>query len=372
MVYVGGGTNDRATSDRDSVRPKASENVYALTAADGSEQWRYEAAAGVASTPVARDGVFVVVGWSRGTHGTAQRLVRIDDGTETWTTASRDNFLNLLVVTDDTAYLGTSDDAYGIEGETLFAVQTNDGSKRWAVEAGDTTSATHHGDTLYVVEGGRRTTAVAGSDGSERWHRNMRPGTDEPRVFGDDMYLEAQQENQQGNYPVVAVDAADGSEHWRFSVPVDEPFVPTGAVASGGTVYITEYDGWLFGVNRGNGTERWRYATDGDTRNPPVVVDDTVYLASLTGGVHAVDAATGDRQWTRTVPGHARIASGNPRGIVVRGRKDEGAEYVRAYTPDGTEQWSFSHGRGLTNPHVDGTRAFVGTDDGYVLALGQQ
>lgn len=117
VVYVDGGSNGSAASDRDHVKPERSENVYALTADTGNEQWQYEAAAGIASAPIARDGAFVV-GWSAGTHGIAQRLVRLDDG--------------------------------------------------WSIEAGDTTEAAVHGDTLCAVDGSRRTTAFAVSDGSER------------------------------------------------------------------------------------------------------------------------------------------------------------------------------------------------------------
>lgn len=369
VVYVGGGTNDRATSDRKYVRPKTSENLYALAADDGSERWRYEAAAGVGS-PVVRDGVFVVVGWSAGTHGVAQRLVRIaPDGSKRWATEPRDRYLQLLDVARRTAYLGTSDDQFGVEGETLFAVRTRDGTQRWAVAAGDTREAVVSGETLYAVEGGRRTTAVAVGDGTERWHRNMPPATGEPRVFGDAMYLASERKNANGNYPVVAVRAADGRERWRFSVPLDGPFVPTGAASSNDAVYVTEYDGWLFAVDSGDGTERWRYAVDGDTSEPPAVVDETVYLASSSGSVHAVDAATGAHRWKRTVPGPAWIAAGTPRGLVIRGRSGKRTRYLRAYAPDGTERWSFSYAGRLTQPAVAGTRAVVGTESGYVVGL---
>lgn len=369
IVYVGGGTNENATSDEDYVRPATSENVYAIAADDGSERWQYAASAGVASSPIAREGVFVVVGWSAGTHGRAQRLARIDDGSETWTTEPRNRFLHLLAISDGVAYLGTSDDQFGVEGEKLFAVQTSDGTQRWSVEAGDATTAAVSGDTLYTVEGGRRTTAVAVSDGAERWHRAMQPGMGKPRVFEDTLYLEAEQQNNNGNYPVVAVHSSDGSERWRFSVPVDEPFVPTGAVPSGELVYVTEYGGWLYGVDRADGTEHWRYATDDDTRDPPVVVDGTVYLASNNGRVHAVDGASGERQWTQMVPGHARIVAGNRQGLIVRGGQEEGEQHLRAYAPDGTERWSFSHEGHFTGAAVDGTRAIVGTNTGYVAAL---
>lgn len=372
IVYAGGGINDRATSDDDRVRPDHSENVYALTADDGSEQWRYEAPAGVASSPVISDGVFVIVGWNAGAHGgTTLQLLRIDDGSKTWMTNARDRPLHLLEIAGGTVYLGTSDDQYGFQGETLLAVQASDGDLRWSVEAGDTTTATVYDDTLYAVEGGRRTTAFDVSDGSERWHRNMRPGTNDPRRFGDVMYLESEAKNEAGNYPVVAVDARDGSPRWEFSVPVDEPFVPTGAVESAEAVFVTEYDGWLFAVDPADGTEQWRYSTDDDTTDPPVVLDDVVYLATNSGSIHAVDAATGEQRWTRTLPGHARLAAGNQQGLVVRGGKEEGTQYLRAYAPDGAERWAFAHTGGVTHPAVDGTRAVIGTDSGYVVALAE-
>jgi len=200
----------------------------------------------------------------------------------------------------------------------------------------------------------------------------MRPATHEPRLFGDTMYLESEQKNEAGNYPVIAVSSADGSERWRFSAPVDEPFVPTGAVQSDDMVFITEYGGWLFGVDSSDGTEQWRYSTDGDTRDAPVVVGSTVCVSTITGNVHAVDAATGDRQWKRTVPEQPSIVAGNPQALVVRGGKEEESQQLRAYAPDGTERWSFSHDGGLTLPAVEGTRAVVGTDSGYVAALAEE
>lgn len=372
VVYIGGGTNDRATSDEDYLRPDTSENVTAVDVDDGSHRWQYAATAGIMTTPVAHPtGVYVVIGWNAGTHGRGQRLLRIDSGGSVrWISRSVDSFLHPLTLTDDTVYLGTSDDSFGYEGERLWALQTADGNRRWAIEAGDTRTAVVRNERLYTVEGGRRTTAFATADGTEHWHRSMPPAGYALRVYGDSLYLRSQDQNDAGNYPIVAVAADDGSERWRFSVPVDEPFVPTGAVASEDTVYVTEYDGWVFAVAADDGTEQWRYSTDADTRDPPTCAAGTVFLPTMNGRIEAIDAATGQRRWSRDVGGYPRIVDTTASGLLVHGDAKGASQSIRFYGHDGTERWSFIHPSGLTTPVLTGHRGVVGTADGYLVAVG--
>ncbi|WP_080505576.1 outer membrane protein assembly factor BamB family protein [Halorubrum saccharovorum] len=370
-VYVSGGTNDRATPNSDTAFPETSENVYAFRATDGTEQWRYEAPAGVRTPPTVEDGVFVVVGWSDGV-GRSQRLVRIDDGSETWTTEPRDQQLGLLAVSDGTAYLGTSDDALDVEDETLYAVQTSNGDQRWAIEAGDasdTDDAAVYDDTLYVVEGRSRTTARAVADGSEQRYWDMPPATDSPRVFDDELYLISSRSNR-SDYQVVSVSASEGTVHWQFSAPVNDPFDPTGVAVSDDTVCVTEYGGWLFGVDRADGVERWRYSVEDGRPTSEAIVDGTTYVTTVNGSVHAVDVATGDRQWRESLPGSAGIVAADSQGLII-GSIDDEERNIRAYTLKGTEQWSFSHTGRLTQSGVDGTRTIIGTETGNVAALGE-
>lgn len=369
--YIGGGTNDRATSDEDYHRPDTSENVTAVALDDGTIEWEYAAPAGIMERPIATTaGLFVVIGWTAGVHGVAQRLIRFGSkGTLHWTSESIDSFLSPLTIADGTVYLGTSDDAYGYEGEQLWALQTDSGAERWTIEAGDTRTATVHGGTLYTIEGGRRTTAFATVDGTERWHRSMPPGGDGIRVYGDSLYLRSQTQNANGNYPIVAVAASDGRERWRFSVQVDEPFVPTGVVADDDTVYLTEYDGWVFAVNAADGTERWRYSVTGDTRDSPVLADGTLYVPAMDGRIHAIDAATGEQRWSWMVNEFPRITDLTAAGLFVHSGGKRSRESLQLYGHDGTERWSFTHNGELTAPAVTGTRALVGTADGFLVAL---
>ncbi len=371
VVYASGGTNNRATSPRGNFDPNISENVYALSADEGSKKWRFEAPAGVMSSPIIEEGVFVIIGWNADRYRIAQRLMRVDDGTKTWKTTSRDDHVYLLQISDGAAYLGTSNDEVGLTGETVFSIQTGSGDQRWSIGAGNTTEGFVSGDTLYIVEAHERTRALAIEDGSDRWQQAMVPPSYAPQVFGDTMYLVPNRENKNGNYPLVAVDVTNGSEKWRFSLPVDGRFLPTGAVQVGDTVYVTEYDGGLYGVNSADGSEQWRYLVNYETRNQPVIVNGTVYMTVFDRGVHAIDAASGKRQWKQSVPGYPEIVAGNTQGIVISGGENS-EQRVHAYTPDGTERWSFSHAGSLTPPAVEGSKAFVGTNTGYVVALAEQ
>lgn len=44
--------------------------------------------------------------------------------------------------------------------------------------------------------------------------------------------------------------------------------------------------------------QQWAFEAGGSIESPPTVVDDTVFIGSLDTNLYAVDAETGDQQWT--------------------------------------------------------------------------
>ena len=369
-LYVAGGANAQGTPPRDNpVGPDTSQNLLALSTA-GEERWRYESDAAMQSRPVLADGaVHVVTGWSNGYSGVGARLLRVEsDGSFAWSNGPRSRFLSILGHAEGTVFVGTSDDAIGATGESLFAVGP-DGTTEWTVESGDAFDGTVHDGTLYVDNGGMRLLAIAPSDGSTRWSSDL--GLPGPlAVYGDTIYLDATSENENDDYPLVAVDAATGEERWRYGVDMPDRFVVSGALEAAGSTFVTEYDGLLAALDPADGSERWRY--DADARTGEFRVHDGTLYLPAGGDLHAVDAATGEGQWTRSVGSHVWRAYPSDAGVVVRARSGGDRDLFAGFDPDGTERWTFESAGGLTLPAVDGLRAYVGTESGYVAALGSE
>jgi outer membrane protein assembly factor BamB len=366
-VYAVGGTNGRATPNpnRDYLRPESSRNLVALET-DGTRRWRYEAPAGVFGPVPAADGVYATVGWSAGTHGVDNRVVRVVDGEQQWATDSVGRYLNVLATADGAAFVGTADDQRGLSGESLFSLAA-DGTERWRVEAGDAATAAVHEGSLYLPFADRQLVAFDTDTGGRRWTASGGLESSPPHPVGDQVYLDSEEQVGEG-YPIRAIDARDATERWSFVAATDDdsPFVPTGAVRQGDTVYVTEYGGTLFALDAADGTEQWRYRADGDTRDRPFVVDDTVYLGAFDDGVHAV-ATSGERRWQRPLDGPVRLRGADADGVVAAAG-EEGGDLV-AFGPDGNQRWRFTaQGRPRATTTV-GSRVYLGTEAGFLVAL---
>jgi len=264
----------------------------------------------------------VVVGWSAGTHGADQRLVRLADGERQWTTDPGERFLSILGSHDGTTFVGTGDDALGLSGETVHAVGP-DGNEHWRVESGDAYQGTVHDETPYVPYGHRRTTALDVETGVKRWRRVMEPAGEDLRVFGDTLYLGAGERNDDGDYPVVAVDAATGAERWRYAAEGgnEGAFAPTGAVEGpDGRVYGTEYGDLPFALERGPArksggtrstrTRASRPRSSGRRSPSPRSTADSTPSAPM--GSAAGSARSGNTSWasTRTRQGSSPTRAG--------------------------------------------------------------
>lgn len=366
-VYAVGGTNGRATPNpsRDYLRPESSRNLVAL-GTDGTRRWRYEAPAGVFGPVPAADGVYATVGWSAGTHGVDNRVVRVVDGEQQWSTDAGGRYLNMLATADGDAFVGTADDQRGLSGESLFSLAA-DGSERWRVEAGDASMAAVHEGTLYVPFADRQLVAFDTDTGGRQWTASGGLESSPPRPVGTQVYLDSENQVEEG-YPVRAIDARDATERWSFVAATDDgsPFVPTGAVRQGDTVYITEYGGTLFALDAAGGTERWRYRADGDTRDRPFVVGETVYLGAFDDGVHAVGPA-GKRRWRRALDGPVRLRGADADGVVAAAGEERGD--LVAFDTDGGERWRFRTRGPPRATTTVGSRLYLGTEAGFLVTL---
>ena len=60
-------------------------------------------------------------------------------------------------------------------------------------------------------------------------------------------------------------------------------------------------NGLLYAVNPVSGEEQWRFEAAGGIYASPLVVGDTVYIATQKGSVYAVDGQSGGELWQLTL-----------------------------------------------------------------------
>lgn len=366
-VYVPVGTVEISESDE----PDDSGWIVALDADDGAPRWTVELPAGPMDEPHIRDsGVYCITGGSGGFWGIDNRLVRFDpDGTERWRTDGVDQFLNVVAFGDGRAYLATSDDALGLDGQRLFGVDLASGEAEWSVEIGDAFRGRYLDGTLVVAYGGDR--ALGGFDpatGDPRWTKeDIQPlgtRTGSFSVADGAVFGEASEDDAR----FVAFDAADGSERWSYRPDDDERFSPISAGVLGDAVVGLTYRGRAFGLDAADGTERWTFDAGGEYGS--LVVGDGLAVVNGSGSLHALDPATGAERWR--VDGIEIRPYSAAGGTVVATGDTRHRDFVAGYdAADGTERWSFETDEDLTRPAVADGRVYVGSETGAVRALGE-
>lgn len=180
-------------------------------------------------------------------------------------------------------------------------------------------------------------------------------------------------------FELLAIDADDGRERWRFSRPEDSHFgeptrqsFQTPPILVDGTVFAGA-DVSLHAVAASDGSGRWSYRTNSSFR-PLLAVGNTVLLNSLVGDEDrtvALDAETGLVRW-RTTGRVTGLASGAGLVLAAIDPRD-GAAVVALDARSGEERWRRTPGNAATtheNPlAVAGGRVFYATDSVAALSL---
>ena len=309
--YRSDGRGSSPTVADETVFVGLDDDVYAIDAADGSQQWEARWQRTITSTP-AVSGEYVYVGaenkiyglnrsngeteWVASTSGRVTASPTVTDeyvvvgsqdnwmyaldrqtGTELWShrTNRFDPVTAGCAIADGTVYYG---DARGF----VYARDLESGSQQWRYRCeGAIESAPSVVDgTVYVGDTTGRVYALAASDGTEQWtYESNSASASSVAVANETLYVGC------GDGVLYALDTAGGSELWSYEAN-DTVHAP---IVANGVVYAGSEDGSVFAINATEGTEQWRFDTGGPVETSPAVHDGILYVQSRDRGLFAIE-----------------------------------------------------------------------------------
>lgn len=257
---------------------------------------------------------------------------------------------------------------------TVAAVASADGRVQWQRKTEFALSAGPDADGRQLVLGTSDglVVALSATDGSQAWTANVESEVlAVPRLNGDLVVVHTLDDNVHG------LDAATGTQRWRFpyAAPILTLRGSSSPVIADGAALVGLSGGKLVKLDLASGAPIWEVTVTlpsgrseleriADIDADPVIVGSTIYVGTYNGDLAAVDLASGDILWRRTLSSHAGLAA-DTRDLFVT----DSADHVWAAQPsDGAGRWKQEQltNRLLTAPALAGDYLVVGDLEGYL------
>lgn len=258
----------------------------------------------------------------------------------------------------------------------LHAFRGRDGAELWRFQtlgAVEGTPVLSH-ETLYFGSDDGGLYAVDPTTGRMRWrHATTAEVIHAPIVTPDTVYFVNSDDS------VFAVNSSDGTERWSYHR--DPPGGITasghaGLLMHGGRIITAFSDGNVVALGASDGAVAWERDTAGDNENTtganeghqtidvdttPVLCDGTIFVASYTAGMYALDPDGGGVRWR--IQGYRDIST-----LTTDGRwlyaTSATLGLLKVDPLDGTVQWARDLGsRAMEQPILHGHHLFVPTQD---------
>ena len=359
------------------------------SAVAGKLAWKFKAGDWAGGPAVSGALVNVVGNDGNKDEGFASTLHALDtaSGAERWKYTMTSNWVSgSPAVSGDLVYVG-GDDGY------LYALDAASGRERWKQKTGlsmDSTSPVVSGGLVYVMgisadildvtsDGGYYVCALDAASGTERWRfRSEASLVGSPVVSGGVVYAtsvgdptprEGESVVEDGPEPAAslyALDAASGTERWKFDIlDASSPAV------SGGLVYVGSLDGFLHALDASSGVERWKCSIE-DGAGSPAVAAGTVYVGGADRYLYAVDSASGGQRWKIKTSDWVYSPAVSD-GVVYVEEDDssgDGGHLFALGADSGVQRWKFgADGLGDSSPAVAGGQVYVTSGEGYLYAV---
>jgi len=256
----------------------------------------------------------------------------------------------------------------------ILALDPATGEVLWEQETGLAFSGGPEVDAEYIVLGSSDGDLVARSarDGAERWHARLDSEIlSVPRIAGSSVLVHTLDDS------VYAFKLDSGDQIWKYSHPAPVLTLRGSSMPAitDDSVIVGISDGKLVNLELQSGVPRWEttvtpprgrseLARIADIDADPIIVEDTIYVATYNGDLAAVDLTTGSVRWRRQLSAHAGLATSADMLYIT----DSDDLIWAATAANGTDVWKQEalKYRRLTAPAVLGNLVAAGDMEGYV------
>lgn len=265
----------------------------------GARLWSVQAGGAISTTPVALDGVVVVMVQNRDTFENSLAAYRASDGLLAWQAHSAGIGYSAPVTAGDLIIAESATNSGG--PAMLHAFTPATGAPVWTQEVtgSDTGIIMEHpvpfsdGAMVYLTENDSLF-AMRVSDHSLVWSKFVLGRS----VLGANgiVYVAGRSIVAQ-DLPadVTAYEGATGAKLWAHTVDAVGPDGMVMVAAGSGAVYVATDRGILHALSAATGNELWSFRAPAPITPPGALYNGSLYFAA--NGMYALDAATGAPRW---------------------------------------------------------------------------
>lgn len=297
------------------------------------------------------------------------------NGDRRWTASTRGAIYSSPVVSEGTVYVGSTDHFF-------YAFDAHSGHQKWKYDAGVplySTADVSNGTVCFGSD--KKIVGLGVTDGKERWTQEAGSYFQSRAASADGVFYLGGWDNT-----LYALDAQTGSPRWKAKMgraqsgkgPLSFYFAPAIAAPTvgGGRIFVCTNDGLLHAVNARTGEDDWtvRAPSGGDTfgHSSPLYVDGKVYLGGLgpNGDCYAVDAKDGKVLWQ--CPTGAENYDSSPAmsgGLVVIGSVSGQISWIDPAAGKIKQQYRLDPGHMFSTPAAAEKTIYATSVNGSVYAI---
>ncbi|MEP6844508.1 MAG: PQQ-binding-like beta-propeller repeat protein [Panacibacter sp.] len=296
-----------------------------------------------------------------------------------WTFKTGGAIRSTAITVNDIVYFGSSD-------RYLYALNKTTGKLQWKLNCGSslTSSPAYSKGLIYILSEQQKLFAIQANNGKIVWEKSI--GEDKPYDWGFDYYFPSPVINNDtlliasADGKVLALNKESGKSFWEFKA---RHFIRATPALLKGWIYVGDTDGDMYALDSKTGQLKWVYHTYGSSLindsigfdrkailSSAVVEDDAVVFGGRDGFLYCLNRFDGTLRWKFDNKVSWVVSSPSiVKGQIITGTSD--GHFVQSVNiKSGEEKWRVYSAAPLwSSPLVVGNYIYIGGNEGVLHCI---